>query len=463
VQYSGGGQDTVTGPNDYLYITGGRPQYGFTRQPWHSGGLTRMTGVYADDTYRLGAVTLNLGLRYDHSRAMYPSFPELDSSGNPTTRTNPGNDNVYTWNVVSPRVGVNLNVAGAGRTIVKAYFGRLYRGMYLSDFSAAVPSITPKFSVDVLPNGSYANPTVVASNAGLKIDPGYKDPYTNEFIAQLEQELTGDLGLQVNYVHKYGTDYPGWVDTTGQYAQTSYVDNRGTNASGSTVNVYRLLTPPGLSVFEMTNAVGPNGQLLFNRYNGVTMTATKRMSHKWQGTFSLVLSKSEGREPSSIQGPRASQSTTPASFGRFPNGPNDFVNSDGLLIADRPVIAKAQIVYGLPWNLTISGNVQHQTGRPWGRQIRVSGLGFATAPTIYMEPLDGSLRVPDLNLIDMRIQKSFPLQGTFRADAYVDLLNLTNADATENVGSRLGTSSSFALPTSYILPRRAMIGLRFRF
>ena len=122
------------------------------------------------------------------------------------------------------------------------------------------------------------------------------------------------------------------------------------------------------------------------------------MSHKWQGTFSLVLSKSEGREPSSIQGPRSSQSTTPASFGRFPNGPNDFVNSDGLLIADRPVIAKAQIIYGLPWDVTVSGNVQHQTGRPWGRQIRVSGLAFPNAPTIYMEPLDGSLRVPDLNI-----------------------------------------------------------------
>ena len=463
VQYSGGGQDTVTGPNDYLYITGGRAQYGFTRQPWHSGGLTRLAGIYADDTYRLGNVTLNLGVRYDHSRAIYPGFPQLDSAGNPTGQVSPGNDNVYTWNVVSPRIGANWNVGGAGHTIVKAYFGRLYRGMYLSDFTAAVPSITPRYSVDVLPNGSYANPSVVSSNTNLKIDPNYKDPYTNEFILQLEQQLFADLGLQVNYIHKYGTEYPGWVDTTGQYGLTPYVDNRGTDASGATVNVYKLLTPSARSVFMMTNAVGPAGEVLYNRYNGVTVTATKRMSHKWQGTFSLVLSKSEGREPSSILGPRSSQSTTPASFGRFPNGPNDFVNSDGLLIADRPVIAKAQIVYGLPWNVTVSGNLQHQTGRPWARQIRVNGLGYPTAPTIYMESLDGNLRVPDLNLLDMRVQKSFQFQGSFKADAYVDFLNLTNADASENVGSRLGTSASYALPTSFILPRRAMIGLRFRF
>src|SRR5262249_45175325 len=126
-------------------------------------------------------------------------------------------------------------------------------------------------------------------------------------------------------------------------------------------------------------------------------------------------------------------------------------------------IAKAQIVYGLPWNLTVSGNLQHQTGRPWGRQIRVSGLAFPTAPSIYMETLNGDLRVPDLDLLDMRVQKSFRFQGTMRADGYVDFLNLTNSDATENVGSRLGTSASYGLPTSYILPRRAMLGLRFQF
>jgi len=473
VQYSGGGQDTVTGRNDYLYITGGRAQYGFVRQPYHLGGYTRMTGVYADDTYRLSQVTFNLGLRYDHSRAMYPAFPILDSQGNPTGQSAAGNDDVYHWDVVSPRIGVNWQPSKSATTVVKAYYGRLYRSIYLSDFTAAVPSITPLYNVDVAPNGSYpsavacgagaAGCTAVSSIANLRIDPNYKDPHTNEYIVQVEQQVMADLGLQVNYVHKDGYDYPGWQDITGQYGIVPYVDSRGTGATGQTVNVYKLLSPASQSIFLMTNAVGPSGETMFNRYNGVTMTATKRMSHRWQGTFSLVLSKSEGREPSSISGPRSSQSTTPASFGRFNDGPNDWVNSEGLLIADRPVIAKAQIIYGLPWNITVSGNLQHQTGRPWARQIRVSGLGFPASPTVYVEDLDGSRRVPNLDLFDMRVQKSFELGHSMRADAYLDLLNLTNADTTENVGSRLGTSSSFALPTSFILPRRGMIGLRFRF
>jgi hypothetical protein len=472
VQYSGGGQDTVVGPNDYIYITGGKPSYGYTRQPWHAGGLTRMAGVYADDTYRLSTVTLNLGLRYDHSKAMYPSFPILDKFGNANGQSSPGNDDVYHWNVVSPRVGVNWNVNGSGKTVVKGYYGRLYRGIYLSDFTAAVPSVTPRYAINVLPNGTYpdftqctpVNCSVVSSNTNLRIDPNYKDPYTNEYIVQLEQALTADLGLQVNYVHKRGGDYPGWRDIGGQYIQVPYVDSRGTGATGQTFPVYRLVTRSAQSVFLMTNASGPSGEPLYTTYNGMTLTGTKRMSHRWQGTFSLVVSKSEGRLPSSTLGPRSGQSATPGSFGRFPNGPNDFVNTDGLLIADRPVIAKAQIVYGLPWGITISGNLQHQTGRPWARQIRVSGLGFPASPTIYVEPLDGSRRVPNLDLIDMRIQKSFPFpNSTVRADFYVDALNLTNADTNESVGSRLGTSASFGLPTNFILPRRAMLGARIRF
>jgi hypothetical protein len=460
VQYNGGGRDAVTGPNDYIYITGGKQSYGYSRLPWHSGGLIRTTGAYADDTYRVGSrATLNLGLRYDHSKAMYQSFPVLDPLGNPTGQFSVSNDDVYHWNVVSPRVGINYKVNESGKTIVKAHYGRYYRGVLLNDFTAAVPSVTPRYEFDIDARGNRSNFTVVSSNANLRIDSGYKDPYTDQFIAQIEQELTSELGLQVNYVHKQGYDYPGWQDVVGQYTQVPYVDSRGTDASGQTISVYKLLTPSAQSVFLMTN---PGS--MYSRYNGVAISANKRLSHNWQGTFSIVLSKSEGREPSSTLGPSSGQSGTSGSFGRFPNGINDFVNTDGLLLADRPVVAKAQVVYNLPWGLTVSGNLQHQTGRLWARQIRVSGLGFPTSPTVYMEPLNGNRRVPNSDFIDSRVQKSFRLtpQG-LKVDLFLDALNLTNADAYENVGSRLGTSSAFGQARNFTFPRRLMFGARFVF
>lgn len=463
VQYSGGGRDAVTGPNDYLYIVGGKPSYGYTRLPWHSGGLIRSVGTYVDDTYRLGnVVTFNLGLRYDHSQALYPSFPILDQAGNATGKSSPGNDDVYHWNVVSPRIGATWKVNQSGRTVVKGYYGLLYRGIFLNDFTAAIPSVTPKYYFDITPSGARTNFAIVSSNANLAIDPGYKDPYSHEVIFQVEQELASNLGLQVNYVHKRGYDYPGWQDIGGQYAQVPYADNVGVGATNQTLQVYKLLTPFSRSLFQMTNVAG-----LYSRYNGLTITGTKRMSNNWQGTLSLVLSKSEGREPSSTGGPAAAQTGTSGNFGRIPGvgGQNDFVNTDGLLIGDRPVVAKAQIIYKLPWDFQVSANVQHQTGRPWARQIRVGGLGFPSRPAIYMEPLDGSRRVPSLDLIDARVQKSITL-GTpgVILDLFVDALNLTNSDSTENVLSRRGDqAASFGVPSRFVYPRRLQIGARFKF
>jgi hypothetical protein len=191
------------------------------------------------------------------------------------------------------------------------------------------------------------------------------------------------------------------------------------------------------------------------------------MSHHWQGTLSLVLSKSEGREPSSTGGPAAAQGGTSGSFGRIPGtgGQNDFVNTDGLLIGDRPVVAKAQIVYQLPWGFLVSGNLQHQTGRPWARQIRVAGLGFPSRPTIYVEPLDGSRRVPNLDLVDARIQKTVPLGGPgVKLDLFIDALNLTNNDTTESVLSRRGDqATTFGVPSRYVYPRRLQLGARIKF
>jgi hypothetical protein len=466
VQYSNGGRDSINGFNDYIYIVGGKQSYGYTRQPWHQGGLIKSIGTYVDDTYRLGSsLTFNLGLRYDHSQAVYQSLPILDQNAIATGQFAPGIGDVYHWNVVSPRIGATWKVDQSGRTVVKGYYGLLYRGIFINDFSAAVPSITPKYIFDITPSGARTNFEVVSSISNLTIDPNFKDPYSHEVIFSVEQQLMSNLGLQVNYVHKAGSDYPGWQDIGGKYSQVPYVDSAGVGATNQPVMVYKLLTPFSQSVFQMTNVAG-----LFSKYNGVTITGTKRMSSNWQGTLSLVLSKSEGREPSSILGPASAQSGTSGTFGTVGRGgtnggPNDLVNTDGLLIGDRPVVAKAQLIYKLPWNFLVSGNLQHQTGRPWARQVRVGGLGFPSSPTIYMEPLDGSRRVPSLDLIDARVQKTIPLGPSgANLDLFLDMLNLTNTDATENVLSRRGDqASSFGVPSRFVYPRRLQLGARIKF
>ena len=195
---------------------------------------------------------------------------------------------------------------------------------------------------------------------------------------------------------------------------------------------------------------------------------TKRMSSNWQGVVSVVLSKASGRIASSARtGPASAQSSSGGTFGQTAAGPNDWVNTDGLLIGDKPVVAKASIVYRFPWGIMTALNVQHQTGRLWSRQVRPAGLGFPAAPTINMEANTGDRRVEDVDLIDLRVHKEFRLsQGGLRLGIFLDALNLTNSNHSESVVSQLGTATSptvtFGLPSRLYLPRRLQLGTKLR-
>ncbi len=462
LQFVGHGADTLTGNND-LYLTYSvtkRPTTGTTQLPYHASSEAKSIGTYLDDTIRIGNAVVNAGVRYDYSKGMFPALPFLDASGNPTGQMSPANDDVYHWNTFSPRVGINYRVNQSGKTVVKAHYGRYYKLLEASEFRPAVPSISTVFNFTLDANGRPTN-IVPVRGASLQIDPNFKSPYSDQFIAQLEQQLVANLGVQVNYVHKSGSDYGAWQDITGVYTPVPYIDNVGVDATGQTVTVYRLISNPADRVFLETNPAG-----MFMKYNGVTMMATKRMSNNWQGVVSLVLSKAEGRLASSARfTPVTSQSSaaTTGNFGRDAAGPNDFVNSEGRLVGDRPVVAKAQLIYRFPWGIMASGNLQHQTGRFYSRAVRVSGLGFPAAPQINMEANTGDRRVANINLYDVRVTKEFVLPNSpIRLEGFLDALNLTNSAQYESVGSVLGTSSAFGVPTRYIPPRRLQLGAKIR-
>jgi hypothetical protein len=459
VQYSTQGSDNLNGPNDTFLTASltGKATTGTTQLPFHQGAEAFTAGAYVDDTYRLGRAVVNLGVRYDYSKGMFPSFPLLDAAGLPTGAASAADDEVYHWNTFSPRVGVTFRATD--KTILKGHYGRYFKSIEAGEFRPAVPSITPAYSFTLDAAGNRIDVVQISSNANLRIDPDFKSAYNDQYIVQVEQEVMRDLGLQVNYVYKSGEDYGAWQDIAGSYVPVPYVDSVGADASGETVTVYKLVSNAADRVFLQTNPEG-----MYMRYKGVTFTANKRMSHNWQGVVSLVLSKSTGRLGSSARfTPSTAQSSQAGTFGRDAAGPNDFVNSDGLLVGDRPVVAKAQVVYRFPWGLLGSVNVQHQTGRLYSRAIRVSGLGFPSAPQINMEANTGDRRVADINLLDARVQKEFSLPNSpIRLDVFIDGLNLTNSDQFESVGSSLGTSSAFGVATRYITPRRLQLGFKFR-
>ncbi len=466
VQYNSGGGNYTLGYNDYIYTYYGEPLYGYTQLPTQNYGWVNGIGAFADDSWAIGdRMTVNLGVRFDRQTASIPESQVLDREGNPTGAVTAEVSDLFKWTSVSPRLGFNLKLTDDGRTTLKGHWGRYYKGIVTGEFDPTGPGVTPRYLFSGLYDAA-GNPTdleLVSDNSQLEVDADYENPYTNQFILGFDREIAQDFAFSVNYVYKKGYRQSAWQEVAGDYDITTFTDNEGTDATGQTINVYRLLSDPSERLYLLTNPdPAIRGEETFFKYQGISLQGTKRMSNHWQMTASLVFSESTGLLGSSLSSPTGSNNTSAVnSFGR---NPNDYVslNSDSLLTQDRPTNFRVQFVYELPAEVTLGANFTYQTGKLYGRQIRIAeDLGIPT--TIYAEPLDGERRVADWQVLDLRLQKSFTLGSDARLAFFGDILNLFNDDAFESVGSRLGTASSFELPTRFIFPRRLMVGAKFIF
>ena len=458
VQYNTGGSDQIVGPNDFIYTYGTVPAYGYTQLPWHHGGQMRSLGTWVDDSFRLGSrLTINAGLRFDHSVARFESFPILDREGRETGQFSPAIDSLFTWNSLSPRIGFNAKLNADGKTLLKAHYGRYYRGIVTGEFAAVTPALTPRFLFSGLydAQGNPLDTELVYDNANLRVDPGFQNPYTDQFVVGIERELFRNVGVSATFTHKRGRDYGGWRDTGGQYVEVEFLDDEGAEATGRPITVFRLTNSPDDRLFLLTNP-----EQMFSRYNGLVLQVRKAMANRWQMVSSLVLGKSEGRLGSSLDGPGSAQFATAGAFGA---NPNDYVNSDGLLIGDRPLAFKTQLVYELPAGFLVGANFTLQSGRPWGRQVRPARSVTGLSSIILAERIDGSRRVARQDLLDLRVQKEFKLGGAANVALFADVLNALNDDAFLGVQSRVATSSSFGRPSGFIFPRRMMVGAKLRF
>jgi hypothetical protein len=76
---------------------------------------------------------------------------------------------------------------------------------------------------------------------------------------------------------------------------------------------------------------------------------------------------------------------------------------------------------------------------------------------------DGQDRTKYWQTFDARVEKSIKLGKTPEAAVFGDFLNLFNSDANESVLDRRLGNSNFDVPSRFILPRRLMVGAKFRF
>jgi hypothetical protein len=106
-------------------------------------GIDRDLGIYAQDRWSMGRITLNLGLRFDQfigesreSKILPSRYGAGATFGECSDGTvDPGDlctGQVQNWKDISPRVGFAMDVFGDGRTALKASYARYVAGQAIA-------------------------------------------------------------------------------------------------------------------------------------------------------------------------------------------------------------------------------------------------------------------------------------------------------------------------------------------
>ena len=257
--------------------------------------------VFAQDRWMIGRATINAGVRIDGVKAYLPA--QSSPAGTWVGERSFPEREVFNFSAnVAPRMGMTYDLAGNGRTAIKAYYGRFYNqfGSELAESSnqnalvqLQVPWSDPNSNLRLDP-GELNLSTFTGFTAGLfpPIADDASRPYSDEFNVGIDHQLVENLAVSVSYhrrQHRDGLTVLDRARPSDAYTAVTrtYTDpGRGSKS----ITVYSL--DPALVTRRdriITNIDG-----LRSDYDGMIFTINKRMSNGWQLLAGLTFQSHEG-------------------------------------------------------------------------------------------------------------------------------------------------------------------------
>jgi hypothetical protein len=437
-------------PGGRYYYDYGGPYQVYLWDGYVTNATAKRTSVYAQDTWTVtDRLTLNPGLRLDINRGSVPT------------------GNVLSNHALAPRIGAALDVLGDHSTVLKAHYGRYFDALLGGQFQFMdLTQQHPHITAEVLGPNNFRELTRRTPATNLGIDPNIKQSYLDQFLIGLERQLMPDFSVTAQFIRRSFRDFMGFVDTGSTYVPVQKQEpgpdgKSGTADDGQFLTVYNL-TNPGKEFKLFTNP--PNA---FRDYNGFQLIGTKRYSHNWQANVSYTWSHAHGTVDNR-GGTNAGGGGTQGlgQTGGFTD-PNHTINIDGDMRFDPTHAVKLEGTYRVPilGGFNLSSVYRYTTGLAWGRTASIRGLAQGTE-SVRIEPI-GTRRTNPLNLVDVRVEKTFPLGGPERNfGVFLDIFNLNN-QGVNDPGSRTSvieaSGTTFGNPNVWISPRLARLGLRITF
>jgi hypothetical protein len=417
-----------------------------------NGNLTSRSALnvgsfFVNDTWSVGRMTMNAGVRFDRYSGWLPEQEQLAASVGPVVlaaKTFPRTD-MYTWNVFAPRLGVVYDLTGTGRTVVKANYGFFWHNPGVAVAGNANPNTAAKTETwtwnDINGDrrwqpGEQVNRIGQALEGAIQLDPNVNQPYTHEASVWLERQLAETLGVRAGFVYKTEDDL---------ICLTNCQPGRPLSAFTTPFAVTDTMTGNTITMFGIPSAVaGSSGQVVTNygeysRYRTFEIALNRRYSNRWSASI----------------GGAHSWLTD------FPNGPQRSPNNPGA--EDRTIWnLKVTGSYDAALGIRISPVLRHQSGSNYARTITIpSRAGLITSAgstTAYVEPMNAN-REDNIWVFDVRAEKTVPMTNRLRTRLFFDVFNLTNSHASETISRATGLG--YQRPANILAPRTARVGFRF--
>jgi outer membrane receptor protein involved in Fe transport len=458
--------NTLTFQNvSYSDLRGARDQATF-KDPAVTGGRIRQIGGYLQDNWTVNErLTLNLGVRYDHTAGDIQSMSSLTtligvSTTVPSAASNvtyAGIPDLIAFDNVSPRLGMTMRLDTSGKTVFKTNYARLYGKLATSMFSSKAlgntPSDTERYNAAT---GRYDIPVSIVNNqTNFAIDPTLRNQYTDQFFVGVERQIMAGMGLDASFVVKKEGDFIRLTDAGGTYAPVLLNDVfRGVT---NPLTVYNRVSASSASLFEVVNRTD-----FTQDFKAFFIQLNKRFSNAWQAQASYTwqdsLAYATGTVTGSTQQDFASLSST-AGFGRTPN---DLINAYGRTPTNSTNSVKLSSTYRAPLGVVLGARYSYESGRPFGRLItaRLNQGNVA----ILAEPRS-AYAMPAVNDLQIRLDKDFRLPNQRSVRLSLDMFNIFDTGTVLTVLNNSTTQgdAGFAQTNTVVRPRTFTVGLRYQF
>jgi outer membrane receptor protein involved in Fe transport len=444
--------------------------YKYEQDVFVYGGITNNIGAFVDDSWKIGdRLTVNLGVRFDHSRASMPSFPVFDGWTEMSGRTQELKD-LIKWTTVSPRIGVAFQPTPDQKTLLKASYGRYYDALHMANWNWPGPNVTDwTASYKLEGEEEWTIYDFIPGGMAYTLDPDLKNPYSDQFSIGLDRELYPNLSVGALFIYKTEKNLIGWEDRGGTYEKVNMVspDN------GQSYSVWNLTSDPETRDFWITQP-SRFGEEFDQTYKAFIFSINKRYSDNWQLQASLTWSRSEGLNNTAHV---MSQQAMLWYTGYYGRDPNDLINARGLRNQDRTWVFKLSASYSFPWGILASVNYVYQTGMPIPTFVRVypdqGEREILAVPRGEDLPsgMEGKKRFDPWQMLDFRLQKTFDVYEFLKLHIMFDVFNVLNQNTITSYPynfwySHSGFdywSSNYLVPDFIFYPRRIQLGLRLSY